>query len=287
MILLFDGLNLATRCLSPAKENNGVNYNLYEYIVFNSIYSSLLNFSETTKVVIAVDSSSWRKELWPKYKAHREESRAKTGFDWSDFFNNAKSYFEEICDNFPFKHIKVHGAEADDIIGSICLQYPNQGIIISADSDFLQLSNKAKIYHPLKKDFVYHENPEYFIEEQILCGQKKDNIYNIMTPLDVDVNETKKRFGPKTAKKIIEADVLKWVKNNNKVDHYNLNKKLLDFRMIPEELKEKIIFNYEKRNLLSSDKSKSYIIKKMSQYNGWRKFFENFHELEKVLKRLN
>ena len=286
MILLFDGLNLATRCLSPAKENNGVNYDLYEYIVFNSIYSSLLSFPDATEVVIAVDSNSWRKDLWPKYKAHREEDRNKTGFDWGGFFNNAKFYFEELCENFPFKHIKVHGAEADDIIGAICLEYPNQGIIISADSDFLQLSNKAKIYHPLKKDFIHHDNPEYFIEEQILCGQKKDNIYNIMTSLDVETNETKARFGPKTAKKIIEADVSKWVKNNNKKDHYDLNKKLLDFRMIPEDLKDKIIYNYKKSNLSSINESKSYIIKKMSQYNGWRKFFGNFHEVEKVLERL-
>jgi 5'-3' exonuclease len=94
-------------------------------------------------------------------------------------------YRKEIEEYFPFKSLKIKNCEADDIIGVLCLNLDRRFHIISTDNDFLQLSSpNITIYNPIKKEEIAHPDPEMFLRELSLMGQRKDNIPNVKTPLD-------------------------------------------------------------------------------------------------------
>ncbi len=82
--------------------------------------------------------------------------------------------------------VKVPGAEADDIIGSYCRQYPDvDHIIFSSDRDFYQLiCEKVKVLDPTKKVEITTEgirerfglDPLQLIDVGAFSGDPSDNI---------------------------------------------------------------------------------------------------------------
>src|SRR6185312_357139 len=89
--------------------------NLYRHMVLNTIRANRVKFKEYDQVVIATDAKSWRKDVFPFYKANRKTDRDKSGFDWNEIFASLHKIREEIKANFPYRVIYVEGAEADDI----------------------------------------------------------------------------------------------------------------------------------------------------------------------------
>jgi 5'-3' exonuclease len=100
---------------------------------------------EYGQVVIAVDgSNSWRKRVFPQYKAHRKKNREASSMDWDKFFEILNTVREEIKENFPYKFVHLEGVEADDIIATLVEETQEFGkaepvMIISSDKDFIQL----------------------------------------------------------------------------------------------------------------------------------------------------
>lgn len=281
--LLFDGNNLAIRTLfAGAVENEKVVPEIWEYMLFNSIYTSMWKFKNVEEVIIAIDDKSWRKHVFPKYKSNRKKGRDESDFDWNNFFEVFNTYLKELKQYIPFKILKVQSTEADDTIGVLVHNCPYKNyIIISADKDYLQLANKAKIYNPLKKKYVTHDNPEQFLQEQCLTGQKKDNVYNIKTPLNQGDDEKWVRFGIKGAQKIIKEGLDDWLDKNNKRKHYNLNRKLLDLNMVPEVLANRILDEYNNYDLADPSRIIEFINNK-----SWPKYVESISNVEQKLLTL-
>jgi 5'-3' exonuclease len=94
------------------------------------------------QIVVAVDSKSWRKDLFPdaEYKGTRV---ADSSVNWENVFNVYVS-FQEILAKYGVIIHKVAGAEADDILFGWSTQLNNEGkncIVWTGDRDLIQLVN--------------------------------------------------------------------------------------------------------------------------------------------------
>lgn len=293
--ICFDINNLAMRNLfgpdvlkydpNDKKKVIDMDTELFKFRVFDAIYKSLYKVPGVNEVVLAMDDRrSWRRLYWTKYKSHRSDARDKLDFDWDKYYDMYESFMLEIRDAFPFKVIKCTDTEADDVIGVLCLEKPQEFHIISTDKDFLQLhSKRVKIYNPLKKVEVQHPNPELFLVEQCLLGQKKDNIYNIKTPLDFPDESRKPGFGDKAFEKVMShaGGWKKWLEDNNLVERYEFNRNLMDFNRIPTEIRKRVHRDYDEYVKPDPDN-----ILKFFKDHPWPDFTDNFTNVENKIMSL-
>ena len=283
---LFDMNNLAVRCYFSKDieaDSPHPNIQLWKYFVIDSVYNSLFK-DKTTEIVLAVDDRrSWRKNVFPRYKEGRKGKREVSKVDWNIFYTEYDSLLEEIRNNLPFKVIHVTEAEADDIIGVIALYgTKDKYTVVSNDEDYLQLSSsKVKIYNPMKMTYVECQDTEKFIIEKSLLGQKKDDIFNIKTPVDWPIDKRKPGFGDAALAKVMEYGWEKWLKDNKLEDRYELNRTLIDFKRIPVYLRTGILNCYD--SYVLPDPSNCYGFFKSNNFRG---YLENFHNVENNLLKM-
>tara|TARA_Y100001980_G_C14547944_1_gene328837 strand:- start:304 stop:1119 length:816 start_codon:yes stop_codon:yes gene_type:complete len=202
----------------------------------NTIKKKLKIHKEECKVIAARDCSRkdiWRNEIFPKYKETRYKDDAFMG---GEFFKLV--YSNDMLKTAGVEHIfKYDKLEADDIVAiiknEIRKKYPEANIyIITNDHDYLQLMDEnTKIFNLQFKNLI--ENKKVFPEAdknlfyKIVLGDKSDNIPPILTGC-----------GPKTTEKYyLDKDLFETaLKKQNVYDKYILNKTLVSFSEIPNEL---------------------------------------------------
>jgi hypothetical protein len=225
--------------------------------------------SEFDQMVIACDSSSWRKEYFPEYKFKRKEARKESSFDWDSFFKIINQLINEIKVNFPYKVLKIDGCEADDIISVLAESTQEFGknepvMIISSDKDFIQLQRYKNVrqFSPILNKEIKEKDPVRFLKEHILKGDAGDGVPNILS--DDNVFVTKTRQTPVLSKKLNE-----WILNYNDLEktldpkiyrNFVRNKKLIDLSEIPSHIKEKIMESYNNQTLSDKGKILNYLI---------------------------
>jgi len=245
------------------------------------------------ELIVAMDSKSWRYDIFPEYKANRRNKMSNIDPDeQKEFFNTFTRDIEEI---FPFQVLRVQGSEADDIIGTLALNWDSKHklVIISRDHDFLQLIREdIFLWNPLKGDFIRsHEikkagkkipavvwdiknriQARDFLLFHIFLGDIGDGIPNILCPNDLYVNPLIKgsdfgKFGPATILKNFFSDDIKHNNENIRKFHHkykkNLdrNSKLVDLRATPKKIQEKILDkfnNFKFDNNYNVDKIKEW-----------------------------
>ena len=235
---------------------------LVRHMVLNSLRSYKTKFSKDFGELVLCydDKHCWRKDYFPYYKQNRKKARSESSLDWNELFDILTKIQNELEENFPYKVLKIDGAEADDIIAILSNKIsstPNlyeEILIISGDKDFIQLhqSDNVKQYSPTLKKFVVDENPEQYKFEHIIRGDKGDGVPNVLSQDTVFVEDLRQR--PITKKKLTE-----W-KENGIPDgeikrNYQRNKTLIDFDSIPNDLRE-LIYNKWVDKITQNDKSK-------------------------------
>jgi len=175
----------------------------------------------------------WRMELFSKYKS----TRVQEGFMGGPFFK--MTYQEQLFQQGGAKAILQHPRlEADDCIAisvkHLLNKYPDCHIyIITSDKDYLQLNApNVELYNLAYKNLAESKsstgNAKNDVEIKIIMGDTSDNIPSVFP-----------KCGPKTALKCIEdIDFFKKKMSDNSeyYKQYELNKKLIHFDNIPEEL---------------------------------------------------
>lgn len=178
----------------------------------------------------------WRNELFPDYKANRVNN-PENGFMGGPFFKMA--YEEQLFQKGGAKAILKHPhLEADDCIAIsvkyLVNKYPQCHIyIITSDRDYLQLNaHNVDLYNLTYKNIAENKNstgnPDDDLEIKIIMGDTSDNIPSVFP-----------KCGPKTAQKCIEDPEFFKKKMNGNPEYYKqyeLNKKLVCFDHIPENL---------------------------------------------------
>jgi 5'-3' exonuclease len=187
----------------------------------------------------------WRNELFPKYKGTRANG-SEDGFMGGPFFKMA--YQDELFQKGGVKAILKHPKlEADDCIAisvkHLLNKYPECHIyIITSDRDYLQLNaHNVDLYNLTYKNIAEKNSTgdaKDDLEIKIIMGDTSDNIPSAFP-----------KCGPKTALKCIEDPEFFKKKMNDNPEYYKqyeLNKKLVDFNNIPENLVEEFMESIKK-----------------------------------------
>ena len=251
-----------------------IDEDLIRHMILNTIRMYNKKFRDKYgQVVIACDSSSWRRDYFPNYKFKRREGREedKSSIDWNEVFRIINQVRDEIRDNFPYKVLHIEKCEADDIIATVVEQTQEFGqhedvMIVSADKDFIQLHkyDNVRQYSPMTKKFIEDKNPRTYITEHIFKGDSSDGVPNVLSPDNTFVDGI--RQSPVTQKKIdawmSSIDNLKEVMDEATYRNYCRNKKLIDLSEIPEDIKQHSINIYDNTKSASKLKVLNYLIKK-------------------------
>jgi 5'-3' exonuclease len=246
------------------RKSNEVDEGMVRHMILNSIRLYRTQFSKDYgEVVLTYDSKHyWRREYFPNYKAMRKRSREKDNKDWDTIFGVLNKIKAEFKDNLPYKYLEVYGAEADDIIATLCKTNQDEKImIISGDKDFIQLHKypKVKQYSPILKKYVNGHDPDTYIKEHILKGDTSDGVPNVLSPDNTFVDSIRQR--PLSRKKIenwldIDIDDLQEEVKRN----YQRNDKLINLDNIPIELEKEILYEFKEAPCGDRSKLLNYFI---------------------------
>jgi len=180
-LLIVDGLNVAFRW----KHQNILDFK-YDYI--RTIESLAKSYNAGTIIVCADGGSSYRKEIYPEYKANRKERFAEQTEQEAKEFEMFMAEFSDtltlIRKKYPVFHFR--GVEADDIAAYITqkINY-DECWLISSDRDWdLLISDTVSRFSTVtRKETTVHNWDEHYdfeIEDYItfkcLTGDKGDNV---------------------------------------------------------------------------------------------------------------
>tara|TARA_B100001123_G_scaffold397350_1_gene480525 strand:+ start:9 stop:842 length:834 start_codon:yes stop_codon:yes gene_type:complete len=203
--------------------------------------------SEFGELILCCDDrKTWRKDIFPNYKASRKKTRATTSIDWEKLYECLNQLKEEFTEWFPYKLIQVEKAEADDVIAILVELINERSLILSSDKDFVQLHKfNVRQYSPIQKKFV-EGDPKWSLHEKIIKGDVGDGVPNIMSDDNVFVDEGRRQ------KPITKKKVDAWYELNpdmycssEMLRNYNRNKQLVDLGEVPESIRINITKRFE------------------------------------------
>ena len=239
---------------------------MVRHMILNSVrmYRTMFN-EDYGEIVLAYDSRAyWRKEIFPQYKSNRRKNREEDDKDWDSIFDVLNNIKEEIKEFLPYKVIEVYGAEADDVIATLCKHYQNEKVmIVSGDKDFIQLQkyDNVKQYSPITKKLVDGIDPKVYIKEHVLKGDKSDGVPNVLSPDHTFTDELRQR--PLTSKKLesILAQDIDEVDDEIK-RNYQRNDKLINLDNIPKTLESEILNSFNEASYGDRSGLLNYFIEK-------------------------
>ena len=227
MAQLVDFSQIVIGSYMTAAKRTDVDMDVIRPSVLNSLRIYRTKFIEEYGELILCcdDRKTWRKEVFPNYKASRKKSRRVSGIDWQNLYDCLNQLKEELLHWFPYKVIQIEKAEADDIIATLVGLICERTLILSSDKDFVQLQGfNVRQYSPMQKKYV-DGNAKWSLHEKIVKGDVGDGIPNIMSDDNVFVDEGR-RQKPITKKKVndwYELDPNMYC-NTEMLRNYNRNK---------------------------------------------------------------
>ncbi len=245
------------------RRSNTVDEGMVRHMILNSIRMYRQQFhNDYGEVVLTYDSKHyWRREIFPQYKAGRKKGRENDKKDWDAIFNCLNKIKAEFKENLPYKYLEVYGAEADDIIATLCKNYSEKIMIISGDKDFIQLQKYPNVeqFSPILKKYVNGHDPNTYIKEHILKGDTSDGIPNVLSPDNTFVDGLRQRpLGRKKIENWLSKDIDDLhdeVKRN-----YQRNDKLINLDNVPEILEKVIMDEFTKAPCGDRSKLLNYFI---------------------------
>lgn len=243
--------------------------NLIRHVTLSSIKSYKKKYEKQFgELVIACDGQGyWRKSIFPQYKAGRKKAREDSPLNWDLIFTCLNETREDLKSYFPYRVVRVDGAEADDVIAVLTESTQEFGqyqdvMIVSSDGDFKQLQkyDNVKQFSPMQKKLVKCPNPEaYLLEHVAKAGD--DGIPNVLSPDDTFVTGTRqKTMTSKRLEEFVSSGFMA-CKTDEERKNYTRNKVLIDFAHIPEYIKTSILEEYEKKPSGDKNSVMNYLIK--------------------------
>ena len=252
MILIDFTQTIIAGLMAQLKVTDGeISEDMLRHMILNSVRNYQKKYSEEYgEIVLCTDAADpWRRDYFPLYKANRKKAREADDKDWGLIFDTLHKVKMEIKENFPYRYMYVENCEADDIIAVLTqhayiLDTGKPTLIVSGDKDFQQLQRYDNVtqWSPNLNKFIEPEDPQEFLKEHILKGDKSDGIPNILSNdncLDEGIRQTplRKPILDKYMRITIQADD-KYYRN------YLRNQTLIDFDFIPQGVSDSIITEY-------------------------------------------
>jgi hypothetical protein len=247
--------------------NADIEEDLLRHMVLNSVRAYNVKFkNEFGEMIIACDAgNNWRRQVFPYYKANRRKNREKSEINWTAVFETLNKVRDELKDYFPYRVIRVDGAEADDIIGTLAQTYGNTNekiLILSGDKDFVQLQAYMNVqqFDPVQKKWRKTNDVDKFIKEHIIRGDAGDGVPNFLSADDTFVVGARQK--PISQKKLDQ-----WLNSDPKefcdekmLRGYLRNQQLVDLNFIPPDIKKEVLVQYEQQAGKGRDKLFNYFI---------------------------
>lgn len=242
------------------------------HLILNSMKKEY-NMWGGTHVVFYLEGHSWRKKVYPEYKANRKVAFAQLTPKEQEDHQILQEAFDDFVAYLDKKTnitvLRNPGAEADDMIAVFIEAHPDDNhVLVSSDSDFFQLLRypNVTIYDPIKdilikRDGVYDEKGnklafsitdckikagkpdpnftvdadwyEYALFMKCIRGDKTDNIFSAYP--GVREKGTKTQIGIREAYEDRDSKGYKW--NNFMLQ------KWIDHNQKEQRVKEKYEFN--------------------------------------------
>jgi hypothetical protein len=242
---------------------------LVRHMILNTILSLKKKYGkEYGELVIACDNKKyWRRDYFPPYKGNRKADREKSLVDWPALFDMLNTIKQELKVHFPYRVVDVEGAEADDVIGTLCMEFGselNNGdkiLILSGDKDFVQLQRFGNVSQvdPIRKKEVTTNDPERFLKELVLGGDRGDGVPNVLSPDNCIIEGQRQK--PLRETKINELLSTKWDLLPSEIQrNWKRNSMLIDLQNIPQTIRDEIIKEYEAQAGKSRANIFSYLI---------------------------
>ena len=254
-------LLVASTFVSMKKGETEVDIKKLRHLLLNSLSKYRRQYvNEFGELVICCDGSlSWRKDVFPNYKMGRRTDREESPLNWNQIFGCFEQLKKELRETFPYKVLQINRAEADDIIGTLVMERKFSSpktMIISSDKDFIQLQRYHDVfqYSPVAKKLLNGVDPEEYLREHILRGDKSDGIPYVLSDDDCIVSGI--RQVPMT-QKLIES----WKHIPMPEEHrerLQRNTMLVDLRYTPYDLQRTILEQFDAKELGSRDKIPAY-----------------------------
>lgn len=247
--------------------NIKVEEDLLRHMVLNSIRSYNSKFKKQFgELVIACDDRKyWRKDLFPYYKANRKKDRDASDIDWNTVFESLNKIRDELKEYFPYRVIQVEKAEADDVIASLCHRFGNtmeKILIISGDKDFKQLQAymNVKQYDPVRKRWIEETNPDKYLHEHIMSGDRGDGVPNFLSKDDVFVVGGRQKPLRQDKLRVWLTQTPEQFCDETMLRGYKRNQQLVDLSMIPQDIQDTVYTQFSEQAGKGRDKLFNYFI---------------------------
>ena len=198
-------------------------------VLFNILNRIFSTYNNCYVVFDGRNSNKYRREIYPEYKRNRDSKRDDLNIKL--LFSCIKE-IKELFNYYPIKVIEVNEAEADDVIYCLCERYHKESniLVLTSDKDLIQLMNyfeNVEIYNMFQKK--YFKKDPLIVEKKIIVGDKADNISGIS------------RVGIKTFDKMMQDKNIyeEKIKGNEVI--IEKFRKIIDLRLIPERIKNRIL----------------------------------------------
>lgn len=251
--------------------NTEIEEDLFRHMVLNALRSYRQQYINDGEIVIACDDKKyWRRQAFPNYKSNRKKAREQSELDWNKIFSCLNKIRDEIKENMPYRVVQVEGAEADDVIATLCMKYgtilntKERIIILSGDKDFVQLQVYGNVeqYDPVRKKSIKVTNPHQYLREHILKGDRGDGIPNILSPDDcIAKGERQKSLPQKRIEQLTKTADLSTVLDADHYRNFKRNEQLIDLHMVPNDIQEAVLVEYENQGNKTKDKLLKYLTK--------------------------
>jgi DNA polymerase I len=227
-VLFLDAYNLIYRARSGFTQGEyAVVYNF-----FRGVRPLVEKFNPDKVYFVLEGKPEFRQRLSSgNYKGNRKSAG-------DEFHRQKAAIINVVKELFPFETVRHPELECDDAIATLAMQHAANGdevVIISSDSDFIQLLNieryDIQIYNPIRKKFI--ETPDYdYVTWKALRGDATDNIPGI--PGIGDKTATKIVKDPQKMKALLEN------KEKREIFERNVNLiRLVDFSNDMSKLERK------------------------------------------------
>ena len=254
MAILVDANQIAiSHLMVQHKIESGINIEKIRYSIVRVLARIQRRFRDNYGEMILCydDKQYWRREVFPFYKKNRKQERETSKYDWDEVFSVLNMIRDEIKESFPYRVIQVDGAEADDVIASLCIhnnkrETPEPLLILSADKDFIQLHKfqHVKQYDPIRNRWIEHEDPVQYLQEHIIKGDRSDGIPNILTCDDAIVTgKPQKKMSKEKITSLASMNPQDFT-NFIRLRNWKRNSELIDFSNIPQDVVDRILSRY-------------------------------------------
>jgi 5'-3' exonuclease len=227
-------------------------------------------------VVFCLEGRSWRKDVYPQYKAHRKvaesaltESEAEENKMFWETYDMFTTFLREKTNCSVLRHER---AEADDLIARFIHLHPNdEHVIISSDSDYVQLiAENVSQYNGVANQLITLEgyfddkgkpvkdkktkqpkllgDPQFVLFEKIMRGDAGDNVFSAYPGVRTKGSKNKvgliEAYADRTKQGFNWNNMMlqRWADpdgNEFRVKElYERNKLLIDLTAQPEEIKQ-------------------------------------------------